>query len=82
MKEELIFAAERAFKQTLKLNGRCWWGYDFITVNRKTYFFVSNCTITEDYSSSSLFNAHGDGPWSVWFLLLCAEAAGDTEWNV
>ena len=81
MKEELIDAAQRAFEQTVMPHGHCWWGYDFVTTNMTTYFFASDCTVAEDYSHNTLFHPSRDDPCNVWFLLLCAEAAGDADWN-
>lgn len=69
MKEELIEAAERAFRDAGE-NGITWWGYLAVT-KEPQYRFVRDKVVSPSDSG-----AYADGKYAVWLLLLAAEFYG------
>jgi hypothetical protein len=65
-KKGLIEAAEKCFKRA---TDDMWWGYPNVT-EMDQYLFCNG-------QSGSCENSLENGEYSVWFLLLCAEMAGE-----
>lgn len=68
---ELREAAEKCFNAPLF---DAWWGFPKITEHRAYDFCMDINQDMEDFADDA---THGD--WSVYFLLLCAEAAKDVK---
>lgn len=68
MKQRLTEAAERCFRAPT--SGK-WWGYCNITPEREDFDYLQSW-VDYDYDRCTV---NANGPASVWFLLLCTEAA-------
>lgn len=73
MHEQLTEAAKAVFKRPERHQ---WWGNpDAITESAAFDHMKSKVNYGTGYDFHDGLNANGDGPESVWFLLVCAEEA-------